>query len=88
MDCVLQPPFPGRLAAVGIAHRVGFRDWGLRHVWGHLIIPLSIHFSVMRKTEPFLRYSGSKHPLSRLFEGEHHGSVQQRKRAIGANVVL
>lgn len=35
MDCVLQPPFPGRLAAVGIARRVGFRDWGLRRVWGH-----------------------------------------------------
>lgn len=74
MNCVLQPPFPGRLAAVGIARRAGFRDWGLRRVWGHLIIPISIHFSIMRKTEPFLRYSGSKHPLSRLFEGEHHGS--------------
>ena len=71
------PPFPGRLAAVGIARRVGFRDWGLRRVWGHLIIPISIHFSVMRTTEPFLRYSGSKHPLLRLFEGEHHGSKQQ-----------
>ena len=34
MDCVLQPPFPGRLAAVGIARRVGFRDWGLQHVRG------------------------------------------------------
>ena len=34
MDGVLQPPFPGRLAAVGIARRVGFRDWGLRRVWG------------------------------------------------------
>ena len=33
MDCVLQPPLPGRLAAVGIARRVGFRDWGLRRVW-------------------------------------------------------
>ena len=32
MDYVLQPPFPGRLAAVGIARRVGFRDWGLRRV--------------------------------------------------------
>ena len=32
MDCVLQPPFPGQLAAVGIARRVGFRDWGLRRV--------------------------------------------------------
>ena len=71
------PPFPGRLDAVGIARRVGFRDWGLRRVWVHLIIPISIHFSVMRTTEPFLRYSGSKHPLLRLFEGEHHGSKQQ-----------
>ena len=35
MDGVLQPPFPGRLAAVGIARRVVFRDWGLRRVWGH-----------------------------------------------------
>jgi len=36
MDCVLQPPLPGRLAAVGIARRVGFRDWGLRRVRGIL----------------------------------------------------
>jgi len=48
MDCVLQPPLPGRLAAVGIARRVGFRDWGLRRVWGHLIIPISIHFSGLK----------------------------------------
>ena len=34
MGCVLQPPFPGRLAAVGIARRVGFRDRGLQHVRG------------------------------------------------------
>ena len=34
MNRVLQPPILGRLAAVGIARRVGFQDWGLRHVRG------------------------------------------------------